>query len=101
MILQVPPYRTIFHSFYLQFFYFSFDHPNVIEGQGTVGIEIMEQLPTVDAVLVPCGGGSLLAGVAIAVKHLKPDTEVYVSLHLRKKTASISILFFFISYGID
>ncbi|CAH0594300.1 unnamed protein product [Chrysodeixis includens] len=54
-----------------------FDHPNVIEGQGTVGIEIMEQLPSVDAVLVPCGGGSLLAGVAIAVKHVKPDTEVY------------------------
>ncbi|XP_021186424.2 L-threonine ammonia-lyase [Helicoverpa armigera] len=54
-----------------------YDHPNVIEGQGTIGIEILEQLPTVDAVLVPCGGGSLLAGVAIAIKHLKPDTEVY------------------------
>ncbi|KAJ8714085.1 hypothetical protein PYW08_007705 [Mythimna loreyi] len=54
-----------------------FDHPNIIEGQGTIGIEVVEQLPSVDAVLVPCGGGSLLAGIAIAVKHLKPDTEVY------------------------
>ncbi|CAH1637804.1 unnamed protein product [Spodoptera littoralis] len=54
-----------------------YDHPNVIEGQGTVGLEIVEQVPNVDAVLCPCGGGSLLAGVAIAVKHLKPDTEVY------------------------
>lgn len=59
----------------------SFDHPNVIEGQGTIGIEIVEQVPGVDAVLVPCGGGSLLTGIAIAVKHLKPDAEVYVSIH--------------------
>ncbi|CAH2231688.1 jg2346 [Pararge aegeria aegeria] len=54
-----------------------YDHPNVIEGQGTVGIEIVEQVPDVDAVIVPVGGGSLLTGIAIAVKHLKPDTEVY------------------------
>lgn len=57
----------------------SFDHPHVIEGQGTVGIEIIEQVPDVQAVLIPCGGGSLLAGVAVAIKHLKPDTEIYVS----------------------
>ncbi|KAF9415479.1 hypothetical protein HW555_006901 [Spodoptera exigua] len=55
----------------------TFDHPHIIEGDGTIGIEIIDQLPDVDAVLVPCGGGSLLTGVAIAVKHLKPDTEVY------------------------
>ncbi|XP_045453268.1 L-threonine ammonia-lyase-like [Melitaea cinxia] len=54
-----------------------YDHPNVIEGQGTIGIEIIEQVPEVDAVLVPVGGGSLVTGIAIAVKHLKPDTEVY------------------------
>lgn len=60
----------------------SYDHPNVIEGQGTAGIEIIEQVPDVDAVLVPVGGGSLLCGIAIAVKHLKPDTEVYVSFYL-------------------
>ncbi|XP_060805269.1 L-threonine ammonia-lyase [Amyelois transitella] len=54
-----------------------YDHPNVIEGQGTAGIEIIEQVPAVDAIIVPCGGGSLLSGIAIAAKHLKPDTEIY------------------------
>ncbi|CAK1550492.1 unnamed protein product [Leptosia nina] len=54
-----------------------YDHPNVIEGQGTIGIEIMEQVSGIDAVLVPVGGGSLIAGIGIAVKHLKPDTEIY------------------------
>ncbi|XP_022116547.1 L-threonine ammonia-lyase-like [Pieris rapae] len=54
-----------------------YDHPNVIEGQGTIGIEIMEQVQGVDAVLVPVGGGSLACGIAVAVKHLKPDAEVY------------------------
>ncbi|XP_028176507.1 uncharacterized protein LOC114364520 isoform X2 [Ostrinia furnacalis] len=54
-----------------------YDHPNVIEGQGSIGIEIIEQLPSVDAILVPVGGGSLVTGIAIAAKHLKPDTEVY------------------------
>lgn len=58
-----------------------YDHPNIIEGQGTIAIEIIEQLPAVDAILVPVGGGSLLSGVAIAAKHLKPDTEIYVSLN--------------------
>ncbi|KAG6455488.1 hypothetical protein O3G_MSEX009208 [Manduca sexta] len=54
-----------------------FDHPHVIEGQGTVGLEIMEQVPAVDAIIVPTGGGSLLCGICIAAKHIKPDTEVY------------------------
>ncbi|KAG7297897.1 hypothetical protein JYU34_018652 [Plutella xylostella] len=54
-----------------------YDHVNIIEGQGTIGIEIVEQLPDVDAILVPVGGGGLIAGIATAVKHLKPDTEIY------------------------
>lgn len=57
----------------------SYDHPHIIEGQGTIGLEIMEQLPMVDAVMVPVGGGGLITGIAIAIKHLKPETEVYVS----------------------
>lgn len=57
----------------------SYDHPNIIEGQGSIGIEIIEQVPAVDAILIPVGGGSLLCGTAVAAKHLKPDTEVYVS----------------------
>ncbi|KAL0819570.1 hypothetical protein ABMA28_007661 [Loxostege sticticalis] len=54
-----------------------FDHPHVVEGQGTCGIEIIEQVPAVDAILVPTGGGSLVAGIAVVAKHLKPDTEIY------------------------
>lgn len=72
-------FKYILCEKYLWFICFvSYDHPNVIEGQGTIGIEIIEQVPDVDAVIVPVGGGSLLCGIAVAVKHLKPDTEVYV-----------------------
>ncbi|XP_041969462.1 L-threonine ammonia-lyase-like [Aricia agestis] len=54
-----------------------YDHPHIMAGQGTVGLEILEQVPDVDAVLVPVGGGGLLAGVATAIKHLKPHVLIY------------------------
>ncbi|KAJ8714086.1 hypothetical protein PYW08_007706 [Mythimna loreyi] len=54
-----------------------YDHPHIMAGQGTVGLEIIEQVPEVDAVLVPVGGGGLLAGVATAIKHLKPHVLIY------------------------
>lgn len=54
-----------------------FDDPDVIAGQGTVGLEILEQLPDVDAVMVPVGGGGLISGVAYAIKQLKPECKVY------------------------
>ncbi|MBA0127743.1 threonine/serine dehydratase [Haloechinothrix sp. YIM 98757] len=53
-----------------------FDHPDVIAGQGTVGIEIVEQLGDVDVVLVPVGGGGLASGVGTAVRHLRPHAAV-------------------------
>ena len=53
-----------------------FDHPDVIAGQGTTGLEIIDELPEVDAILVPTGGGGLLAGVAIALSHRNPSTRV-------------------------
>ena len=53
-----------------------FDHPDVIAGQGTVGLEVLEQVPDVRAVIVPTGGGGLLGGVAAAVKALRPDVCV-------------------------
>ncbi|CAM3884372.1 threonine ammonia-lyase [Nocardioides marinus] len=53
-----------------------FDHEDVIAGQGTVGLEILEQLPEVASVVVPTGGGGLLAGVALAVKAVRPDVRV-------------------------
>ncbi|MBQ4239222.1 MAG: threonine ammonia-lyase [Ruminococcus sp.] len=54
-----------------------FDDPYVIAGQGTIGLEILEQLPEADAVITPIGGGGLLAGVATAVKAIKPSCKVY------------------------
>jgi len=53
-----------------------FDHPWIIEGQGTVGLEIIEDCPGVEDVYVPVGGGGLLAGVAAAVKALKPEARI-------------------------
>lgn len=54
-----------------------FDDPYVIAGQGTIGLEIAEQNPDVEAVVVPAGGGGILAGIATAVKELKPDCKVF------------------------
>ncbi|MBO0846991.1 MAG: threonine ammonia-lyase [Nocardioides sp.] len=53
-----------------------FDNVDVVAGQGTVGLEILEQAPEVETVVVPCGGGGLLAGVALAVKSKRPAIHV-------------------------
>jgi len=53
-----------------------FDHPDIIAGQGTVGCEILDQVPDVATVLVCTGGGGLLGGVAAAIKGLRPDVAV-------------------------
>ena len=53
-----------------------YDDPAIIAGQGTVGIEIVAQVPDLDAVIVPVGGGGLLAGVSLAVKTLRPQVQV-------------------------
>lgn len=54
-----------------------FDDPKVIAGQGTIGLEILEQMPDVEAIIVPIGGGGLISGVAFAVKTLRPEIKVY------------------------
>ena len=54
-----------------------FDDEMVIAGQGTIGLELLEQLPDVDAVVVPIGGGGLISGVAFAIKSLNPKIKVY------------------------
>lgn len=60
--------RTMIHPF---------NDPDVIAGQGTIGLEILEQLPDVDAVVVPIGGGGLISGVAFTMKMLKPSIKIY------------------------
>lgn len=54
----------------------AFDHPRIIAGQGTVGLEILDQVADLDVVVVPVGGGGLLAGIAVAVKALQPSVRV-------------------------
>lgn len=54
-----------------------FDDENVIAGQGTIGLEILNELKDIDAVVVPIGGGGLASGIAFAVKQLSPGTKVY------------------------
>ena len=54
-----------------------FDDENVIAGQGTIGLEILNQLPDADIVVVPIGGGGLIGGVAYTIKQLKPSCKVY------------------------
>lgn len=58
--LEIPPY----------------DHPDTLAGQGTIGKEILEQLPAVDVILVPIGGGGLISGISLTVKTLNPRVRV-------------------------
>lgn len=53
-----------------------FDHPDIIAGQGTVGTEIVQQMPSVRTVVVPVGGGGLISGIATAIKEMRPEIRV-------------------------
>lgn len=79
-----------------------FDDPNVIAGQGTIGLELIDQVKDMDAVVVPVGGGGLISGVAFALKTLNPHIEVYgvqaagaasmvQSLHVHKRECLSSV----------
>lgn len=57
-------------------FIHAFDDPAVIAGQGTIGLEILDQAPELEAVIVPVGGGGLIAGIATAIKSLRPQVRV-------------------------
>lgn len=58
-----------------------YDHPDIIRGQGTIALEVLEQIPDVDAITVPAGGGGMLAGIATAVKEIKPNCQVIVTYY--------------------
>jgi threonine dehydratase len=59
------------------FFVHPVSDPAVMAGNGTIGLEILEDLPEVDAVVIPFGGGGLSAGIASAIRAIKPDTKLY------------------------
>ena len=59
-----------------------YDHPNILAGQGTMGLEILDQVPDVEAIVIPVGGGGLIAGTAKAVKTMKPDVMI-IGIHAR------------------
>lgn len=54
-----------------------YDDELVIAGQGSIGLEILDQLPDVEAVIIPIGGGGLISGVAFAIKSLRPEVKIY------------------------
>lgn len=58
-------------------FIHAFDDPMIIAGQGTIGLEIVEQCPQVEAIVCPIGGGGLIGGIAAAVKSMKPSVKIY------------------------
>ena len=69
------------------FFIPPYDDPKVIAGQGTIGLEIMEDLYDVDNVIVPIGGGGLIAGIAVAIQSLGPNHPCYWRTVLKTFTA--------------
>jgi threonine dehydratase len=58
-------------------FVHAFDDPDVQAGNGTIGLELLEDLPDVDAIAIPWGGGGLLCGIAAVIKELRPETRIY------------------------
>lgn len=66
-----------------------FEHPHIIEGQGTLGLEIIEQLPDVDTVLVQVSGGGLISGIAKAIKSQKPDVRI-IGISMQRGAAMIA-----------
>ena len=71
-----------------------FNDPFVIAGQGTIGLEILSQMPDVEQVVVPIGGGGLISGVAVAIKSLKPDVKVI-------GVQTINVPSMYASFGLD
>ena len=63
----------------LLLFLHSFDHPDILAGAGACALEIMEQVNDIDAIVIPIGGGGLIAGCSVAFKSLNPNIEIIVS----------------------
>ena len=62
------------------FIFSRYDHPHILAGAGTMGLEIIKQIPDLDACIIPIGGGGLIAGSAVALKFLAPKCKIIVSI---------------------
>ena len=63
-------------------FPFRYDHPHILAGQGTCGLEMAEQVDNIDAAIIPVGGAGLIAGCAVALKVMQPNIKIYVNFVL-------------------
>jgi threonine dehydratase len=70
-------FRTRTHAGMEGLFVHAFSDPNVMAGNGTIGLELLEDAPDLDAVVIPYGGGGLSCGIAAVLRALKPDCRVY------------------------
>ena len=69
----------------------TYDDPLVMAGQGTIGIEIMEDLPDADVILIPIGGGGLISGIAVAAKSINPDIHIVGAQVSASPSAQLSL----------
>jgi threonine dehydratase/serine racemase len=68
--VQAETHATLIHPY---------DHPDVIAGQGTVALELLEQVPDLDAIIAPVGGGGLVSGIAVAAHALRPSLRIFAA----------------------
>ncbi|CAI9725821.1 L-threonine ammonia-lyase-like isoform X2 [Octopus vulgaris] len=72
-----------------------YDHPDMVAGAGTMGLEIVEQIPDLDACIIPVGGGGLIAGCAVAIKFLVPTCKIIVKSAYHNFVNKIQLYYFF------
>ncbi len=68
----------------------SFNYPHIISGQGTVALELLDQVSGLDAIVVPCGGGGLIAGIAVAAQALSPSTRIFAAEPIASNGTALS-----------
>lgn len=74
--------KIIFTTSLLNLLFYSRDHPDVLAGYGTIALEILHEIPEVDAIIVPIGTGGLAAATARVVKHHNTKCQVYVRIYV-------------------
>ena len=84
------PDKRVFYHVLLGFT--RYDHPDILAGQGTCGLEIVDQVDNIDAVVIPVGGAGLIAGCAVAIKTLHPEIQVIVSFFYSRQMSNLRFI---------